>query len=851
MSVSFEEFGRLQTQMLQLRQENYELKEQVKRLKLDASKKPAIDEKKPAVSMQNIFKTEKKKLEEKSAHEQEIEHLKECLRRSEEMSEERNTQVSAMKENLQALNSDNIKLRKELDAIIKSGTHVTKPEPASDTVSIKEISDLRAKVSELEAQLKQVSLLGDAPIPITTISGEFPRSEILRRAALYSPKLSIPSGTISQSHASNPSDDLLDIFGSAPLQPLSHVNQPSNMVAEASLLDLNEPSTPQAHVSQDALLRAMQELWLQHSSKAQETVSVEKLDDDSTEVMMYQLHIDELQNKVKDLTAKNSSLDTEIQQLRKQSSEQMRTVQSQLNFGKERLKLLEGEKSKLEDERDSALLKLSDSMKKLTQAQQELSIAQPRIQELSAQVNAVKESSDGEIKELKDRIKRVEADLIAEQKKSKLSAESDLEAMRQKYHSEIEATKLTYEDRLKNEVENYMLLQTKLQVIMIEKEEKELDNRTLTTRIEELGIKISQKDEALAQGFLLQTALQKNLEELQTLNAEQSNNIDGLTARIRDFAKDVDALKQDNADGTISLAKKEAQVSALAQALQLTRRSLIEIKSKYRLLHSTTDKDIKAFGNSLVTEFEKVTDSLSQLKNCVVDKDKQLDEKQADCDKTKEALEDERRGKVILEQELENQLAKFKETETKLVEIQQGKEQKFVELEDQVSAMKIKEKQLQQLAKDLKAQLQAEKVIRDKLEGSDRESVGKHSPALTLETIRAPSSYKITTQSDEDNLTSDDAATLALKIGELKAENFTLEDKVNSLELRVSRLIGEVNQREKTIQALKREKEKSTGAGPSGGIESSPNKLVGVVNTLLRKPLGGDVHARGSGTSET
>lgn len=484
----------------------------------------------------------------------------------------------------------------------------------------------------------------------------------------------------------------------------------------------------------------------------------------------------------------------------------------------EEKRLLQINISKLENEFGEQILKLKTetekSGEKLKKKQESFLKLQEEKEELyntnkSAYEN-LHASKEAEIQQLKEQIYSMQSNLRSALKFEGVYSSKDSDAT-----VEIDGDKATFECSLNETKMSLIHIQEKMQLLskqLQESQEKvkvlEDTNAILNSKIQDLEnqnvditAKLTEKSELAESRKNLMDEMNNHL--LETTN-KHSREIENLTRQLADEQEKLQKLYDKEKETEIELLESRSEAQKLKDEIERLRTHRSDVNNKLK-------------------------ESATKLENTVAEYENKLSEKDKEHSETFKNFQEEYESKLQdINIQLEVAKVRSEEYEDKIMSLQQA-------AKDSVDERKIQEKKGVAMVKDLKRQLQVERNRAEKLQERLQEILNEQNRSVD-EILQTSSSDKPkgdassisswsyvsagtadkehkenvpsdTSSGDHDSpnrsspvLLESETSSLLSKIAQIQQKNWTLEEKVNHLEMSNEALVDDVLKKTALIQ---------------------------------------------------
>lgn len=473
--------------------------------------------------------------------------------------------------------------------------------------------------------------------------------------------------------------------------------------------------------------------------------------------------------------------------------------------------------SKLEKEFGEQILKLKSENEKLSEKLKKKQESFLKLQEEKEDLYKTNKlsfenlqvSKEAEIQQLKEQIYSMQSNLRSALEFNDGYSNDAIATV------EIDGDKATFECSLNETKMSLIHIQEKMQQLskqLQESEEKaktlEDTNKTINSRIKDLESENSELTTKLTEKSKLAESRKNLMDEmnnhlLETTN-KHSREIENLTRQLADEQEKLQKLYDKEKEMEIELLESRSEIQALKDEIERLRAHRNDVNNKLK-------------------------ESITKLENTIAEYEDKLIEKDKKHTVTMKKIQEESDSKLQdLNIQLEVSKVKSEENEDKIKSLQQA-------AKDFVDERKIQEKKGVAMVKDLKRQLQVERNRAEKLQERLQEVLNEQNRSVD-EILQASSSDKpkgdassisswsyvsgCTADKDhKENMPSDtssgdhdspnrvspvllesETSSLLSKIAVLQQKNWTLEEKVNHLEMSNEALVDDVLKKTALIQ---------------------------------------------------
>ncbi|KFM80948.1 GRIP1-associated protein 1, partial [Stegodyphus mimosarum] len=506
------------------------------------------------------------------------------------------------------------------------------------------------------------------------------------------------------------------------------------------------------------------------------------------------------------LSDMNTKLDLQLETVLEENKILQNTINKLENDYREQLLKMQNENEKLYEK----LKKKQESFFQLQDEKEQL------YTESKKTIETLQKSKSVEIEQLKEQLQTMQSSLkSALQFNDKLASDEvnkDLDAT-----VEITGDTATFECSLSETRSSLINIQNKMQQLNCQLQESESKIKTLEKSNEDLCLKIEELEKekhALEEALLEKTNLAKERKNLM----EDMNN--HLLETTNKHSREIENL-------TRQLSEEQEALQKLFDKEKETKLKLIESRSEVQSLKD----EIERLRTARCSSDDKVKDMEEKLNNKIAEYEEIICEKEKEYNNAIEILKHEFDSKLQdLNIQLEITRAERIEFEEKIKILQQ-------EAKDSIDERKIQEKKGFAMVKDLKRQLQVERNRAEKLQERLQEVLNEQNRSVDeiLQSSNVYDKQKGDTSSisswsyvsggtaerenKDSNMQSDtssgghespnrasptvletETTNLLAKIAQLQQKNWTLEEKVNHLEMSNEALVDDVLKKTALIQ---------------------------------------------------
>eukprot|EP01114_Cavostelium_apophysatum_P004408 TRINITY_DN1463_c0_g1_i1.p1 TRINITY_DN1463_c0_g1~~TRINITY_DN1463_c0_g1_i1.p1 ORF type:complete len:865 (+),score=364.11 TRINITY_DN1463_c0_g1_i1:162-2756(+) len=782
MSISVEEFTALQTQFLEFKSANYELKEKQKSLsdELERTKtelkkaNEVIQKSKKNVEFQNLRK--------------ENDHLTVQI---EQAHKENQEQQKALRENIKSLFDSNSEIQDELDRHKKLVEDLQKqlqsrPETDESDEKIKRLEDEIAELKRSEeSRKKQLDMLTTSLK--SSVSAEHEETIANGHVSAEPPKLDF-ANLESQLDALK-TDDHPNLDKEAVLRLFQEAwNEKAGDLAK-SLADKAAPP-PSPRIDAARVLEFQEQIKQQEAAHEARVKGLqEQLDALHEKLKKKRSDLKELRKKSEKLNEENQAKfeetirkkDEEIAQqtaaLKKRNEEYAR-LEADVARHKEEL-------SVVQDDRGEIIAMMTEKDLKIDGLRDEVAIHKHGEEKNKAALDAANETLQKErenftvtLKQRVEQIAKLSNDL-SEQKFRITDLEERLTSLRQSKEEAVGLNK-EYTKKIK-ELEEATA-------------HKEKEHKILHNLVEDLKHKLVAAEATVNETEEKLEAAQEELDAKKAVSNQLNETTNSLEIEISDL-KDEIAQLQERRDRLIDDTKeKDAKIATLEHQARADTKEKEELKAKVAELEAALESN-KA-------ELSEVT----QKSQSAEEELRTLQEKLAATEEQREAAQKELDGKAA-------EIAAISEEHAKKVE------ELTTAVEDAQMQVKLVEKKSGRIVKDLQDQLMKERRSFDKqiiqvqnnlsLPGTPEKPMRKSASAATLSSSQPHSPLNITPSASRERpppmdinveLLQKELNQLATVVGSLQSEKWNLEENVRSLESALVAMQEEVQKKEQIIK---------------------------------------------------